>query len=73
MKAHFSGDLYLDDVAKAVFLSPGYLCRIFKSETGYSFKEYLHKLRIEKAQQLILDTDYKYYEIAEMVGYKNYK
>lgn len=73
MKAHFSGDLYLDDVAKAVFLSPGYLCRIFKSETGYSFKEYLHKLRIEKAQQLILETDYKYYEIAEMVGYKNYK
>ena len=30
-------------------------------------------MRIEKAKELILQTDYKYYEIAEMVGYKNYK
>ncbi len=73
MQEHFTQDLYLEDVAKAVYLSPGYLCRIFKSETGYSFKEYLHKLRIEKAQQLIRETDHKYYEIAELVGYKNYK
>lgn len=73
MQEHFMEDLYLEDVAKAAYLSPGYLCRIFKNETGYSFKEYLHKLRIEKAQQLIRDTDHRYYEIAELVGYKNYK
>ncbi|HIU74738.1 MAG TPA: response regulator [Candidatus Pelethocola excrementipullorum] len=70
---HFTEDLYLEDVAKEVYLSPGYLCRIFKSETGYSFKEYIHKLRIEKAQEMIRESDYKYYEIAEKVGYKNYK
>lgn len=73
MQAHFAENIYLEDVAKASYLSSGYLCRIFKAETGYSFKEYLHKLRIEKAQELIRDTEYKYYEIAEMVGYKNYK
>lgn len=70
---HYTEDLYLEDVAKEVFLSPGYLCRIFKGETGYSFKEYIHKLRIEKAQQLIRESDDKYYVIAEKVGYKNYK
>lgn len=73
IEEHYTEDLYLDDVAKAVYLSPGYLCRIFKSETGTSFKDYVHKLRIEKAQQLIRESDYKYYEIAEKVGYKNYK
>lgn len=73
MKQHFTEDLYLEDVAKIVYLSPGYFCRIFKKTTGYSFKEYLHYLRIEKAKELIEHTDYKYYEIAEMVGYKNYK
>lgn len=73
IKEHFTEDLYLEDVSKAVFLSAGYLSRIFKGETGYSFKEYIHKLRIEKAQQLICQTNYKYYEIAEIVGYKNYK
>ncbi|MDO4260738.1 MAG: response regulator [Eubacteriales bacterium] len=73
MKKNFKEDLHLEDVAKIVYLSPGYFCRIFKKTTGYSFKEYLHRLRIEKAKELILQKDYKYYEIAEMVGYKNYK
>lgn len=73
MKGHFTEDLHLEDVANAVFLSPGYLCRIFKRETTHSFTEYLHILRIEKAKELIEKTDYKYYEIAEKVGYKNYK
>ena len=73
MKEHFTEDLHLEDVANAVFLSPGYLCRIFKRETTHSFTEYLHILRIEKAKELIEKTDYKYYEIAEKVGYKNYK
>ncbi len=73
MKEHYADDLHLEDVAKVVYLSPGYFCRIFKRATGYSFKEYLHYLRIEKAKELITKTDYKYYEIAEMVGYKNYK
>lgn len=73
MEQHYTEDLYLEDVAKTVYLSPGYFCRIFKKTTGYSFKEYLHYLRIEKAKELIKHTDYKYYEIAEMVGYKNYK
>lgn len=73
MKQHFAEDLYLEDVAKIVYLSPGYFCRVFKKTTGYSFKEYLHYLRIEKAKELIEHTDYKYYEIAEIVGYKNYK
>ncbi len=70
---HYTEDIYLEEVAKAVYLSVGYLSRIFKGETGYSFKEYIHKLRILKAQQLIRQTNLKYYEVAEKVGYKNYK
>lgn len=70
---HYMEDIYLEDVAKSVFLSTGYLSRIFKSQTGYSFKEYLHRKRILKAQELVASSSYKYYEIAEMVGYKDYK
>lgn len=73
MKENFQEDLHLEDVAKVVYLSPGYFCRLFKKVTGYSFKEYFHMLRIEKAKELIDHTDYKYYTIAEKVGYKNYK
>lgn len=70
---HYAEDILLNDVALAVSLSAGYLSRIFKTETGYSFKEYVHHIRIEKAKELITSTNLKYYEIAEKVGYKEYK
>ncbi|MNJ31848.1 putative response regulatory protein [compost metagenome] len=70
---NYDKDLKLTDVAKAVFISTGYLSRIFKSETGYSFKEWLNRIRIERAKELILSSDLKYYEIAELVGYRDYK
>jgi len=70
---HYNEDIHLEDVARVSYLSAGYLSRIFKSETGYSFKEYLHMIRIKKAQELLCSTGLKYYEIAEKVGYRNYK
>lgn len=70
---NYEKDLRLEDVSRQVYLSVGYLSRIFKTETGYSFKEWLHRVRIEKAKELIAHTDLKYYEIAEKVGYKDYK
>lgn len=73
IKEHYMEDIHLEDAARAAYLSTGYLSRIFKNMTGYSFKEYLHRQRIFHAQELILHTDYKYYEIAEMSGYKDYK
>ena len=73
IRLHCLEPLYLEDVAKAVYLSPGYISRIFKAHTGLSFKEYVHYLRIEEAKKLISTTSLKYYEIAERVGYKNYK
>lgn len=73
MYENYDKDLRLEDVAQQICLSVGYLSRIFKTETGYSFTECLHRIRIEKAKELILHTNLKYYEIAEKVGYKDYK
>ncbi len=70
---NYDKDLRLSDVSRRIFLSEGYLSRIFKAETGYSFTEWLHHVRIEKAKELIAHSDLKYYEIAEKVGYKDYK
>lgn len=73
IKDNYDKDLRLEDVAQKVYLSVGYLSRIFKTEAGCSFTEYLHRIRIEKAKELILQTNLKYYEIAEKTGYKDYK
>lgn len=61
-------ELSLSIIAKAFYLNPSYLSRIFKMETGVSFVEYLTKHRVDKALQLLKETDLKFYEIAEKVG-----
>lgn len=70
---HYDEEIRLNDVARSIGLSAGYLSRVFKTETGYSFTEYIHRVRIDKAKELIASTNLKYYEIAERVGYKDYK
>ena len=64
--------LSLDDVAKAVFLSSGYLSIIFKDETGYTVLEYITYVRMQKAKGLLLQTPaLKVKDIAEQLGYNN--
>lgn len=68
---NYSRDISLEDAADIVFLSPTYLSRIFKQQTGDNFIDYVVRLRIEKAKELLADTQYKTYEISSLVGYKS--
>jgi len=70
--AHYSEqDLSLEQVAAAVEISPGYLSRLLKQETGFSFVDYLTRVRINKAVQIMSDPAVKVYEVAEAVGYQS--
>ncbi|NEW06724.1 response regulator [Paenibacillus sp. SYP-B3998] len=64
-------ELDLNAVARSIFVNPSYLSRIFKSETGYSFVEYLTKCRMLKAKELMENGCKNLYFVAEMVGYKD--
>jgi two-component system response regulator YesN len=64
-------DLNLDKVAAEVQISPGYLSRLLKQETGFTFVDYLTRVRITRAVQLMADPAAKIYEVAEMVGYQS--
>jgi two-component system response regulator YesN len=68
---HYTESINLTDVASAVHLNPEYFCRLFKEETGRKFSNYLANLRLNKAVELLRNSDYKVCEIAEMVGYSN--
>jgi two-component system response regulator YesN len=57
--------------AAAAGLSSARFSTSFKSETGVSFTDYLLKLRMEKAKELMRDPNRKIYEIAMMTGYSN--
>ncbi len=64
-------DLSLEEVAEHYYLSPCYFSRIFKKQAGESFIDYLIKVRMELAVRLLKDSQYKVYQIAEMIGYKS--
>jgi two-component system response regulator YesN len=64
-------ELSLEEVATAVGISPGYLSRLLKQETGLSFIDYITRLRITNAVQLMNDPAIKIYEVAEAVGYQS--
>ncbi len=70
---HYAKDLTMAEVANRISLNYSYFSLLFKGRTGINFVEYLKKVRIEKAMELIEKTDYKIYEIAAMVGYNNTK
>ena len=63
-------DFSLDQIAENMYLSPFYLSKIFKSETGDTPIHYLINIRMEKARKLLEDNrESSIQEVAAMVGY----
>lgn len=72
MKLNYANpNLSGEKIAECVSLSYGRLGVIFKQEIGKTIIEYLTDLRVEKALQLLKNSNYKIYEIAELVGYNS--
>lgn len=70
---HLEQQISLEEAAKEAGLSASYFSKIFKSETGLGFAEWLICERIEKAKQLLIDGHLPIKEIARMVGYQDEK
>lgn len=68
---NYERDISLTDISKYVFLSPSYFARAFKEEMGVSPINYLLTVRVERAQELLRDTDSKISDIALSVGFSN--
>jgi AraC family transcriptional regulator len=67
--SELAGGIGVDRLARAVGLSAGHLSRAFKSSTGLSPHQYVLRLRVERAQQLIRDDAVSLGEVAERVGF----
>ena len=52
-------------------ISAGYLSKLFKQKTGQNFSEYLNELKMKKAAELLMDSEYKNYNIADILGYED--
>ena len=71
ISAHYTKPLCLDEVAGQVHLTPSYFCMKFRQETGTTFVEYLTKLRLARAKDLLRHSNKKIHEIAVTVGFAN--
>lgn len=71
LRSNYGKEINLKTVADQFQMNPLYLGRLFKSETGICFTDYINNLRIRKAKQLLLDTNLTTRQIAEAVGYLN--
>ena len=71
MKRRYALKLTLEEVAEYAGYSPTYFSRIFREDTGMTFKEYLNELRIEKSKTLLLTSGMTVTEISSMLGFND--
>src|SRR4051812_1708301 len=71
IREHSGDELSLGQVAKAVNTSTFYFCKMFKRFTGINFTEFLSRVRIENARNLLLNPNLRISEIAYEVGFQS--
>jgi len=73
IKENYSRKISIDYIANKLEVSSAYLSKLFKSDAEYTFNDFLNRYRIQKALDYMLESDMKIYQIAEVVGYSEYK
>ncbi len=73
MTKNYGQPIGLNEVASQVCVTPAHLSKVFKEEMGVNFIKWLNHLRMEEAKKLLRHTWMKTYEVADRVGYPDYK
>lgn len=71
IEEHFQENIGRESIAKAIFITPNYLSKIFAAETGNTLREYINTRRVREAQWLLSQTSKTISEIALEVGFEN--
>ena len=71
IKEHLHENLSLEVLAEQVNFSKTYFSQLFKQSTGENMVDYIARLRINRAKELLINPDYKVYEVAMQVGFES--
>ncbi|WP_339323986.1 response regulator transcription factor [Paenibacillus sp. FSL W8-0194] len=70
IETHYAEEkMSLQDICRHCLMSTSYFSLVFKQHTGETFVEYLTRVRMDKAKEMLQHTMLKFYEIAGKVGY----
>lgn len=69
IEEHLAEKLTLNQVAFHIGLSPNYLSSLFKKELHISFVDYITESRVKRAKELLMETDLKTHQVAEITGF----
>ncbi len=67
-----NNELSLENIAKKIGVSEAHFCRIFKEYTGFRPFEYINRLKVHKAKELLKNSDMSVKEVSEAVGYTSH-
>jgi len=62
-------NLCLNSIAVMFSVTPSYITRYFKDQTGYPLIQYVDMLRLEKAKELLKESDLRLKELVSKIGY----
>lgn len=71
IETNYAERISLQELAAIALLSPNHLCKVFKDLTGITVSEYIQKLRLDKACELLSGTTLTLAEISNEVGYQD--
>lgn len=69
VREHIDGDLSLARLSEIVFLTPFYLSRLYKQQTGRSLTDYITEVKLGMAKEMLVSTNRKIYEIGIHLGF----
>jgi len=69
IRLHYSEDISREQLAEYAHVSPNYLSKRFRIDTGISITQYINQTRIDRAKKLLLATDFTIDAISSKVGF----
>ena len=68
---HYSEKLTVKELARQTGLDVDYFGRLFKQETGMTVHQYIAKIRVRNAENMLQSGNYKVQEVAEHCGFSD--
>ena len=70
IESNYFNQISLGELAEQYFINLNYLCELFLRETGKNFRTYVTDVRLKKAEQYLIFTDFTIDRISDLIGYK---